>query len=93
MTSQPTDQSWEATKAQQSRGIAYFLPRWYVLGGVWLWPLLVTLIMVVLIVPSIFALRFAVAWVALMVFLGVYVHILARRWPISRAQDDQKEAG
>jgi len=27
-----------------------------------------------------------------MVFLGVYVHILARRWPISRAQGDQKEA-
>lgn len=75
-------ESWEQRKKTQIRGEAYFLPPWYVLYGLWVWPLVITLVLVLLLARGEFKVGFTIAWIVFMIALGVYVGILGRRWPI-----------
>lgn len=75
--------SWEQTKGNEEALKTYSLPRWYLTYGVWTWPLIAVLLIVIALSPAGERAGFAVSWGILIVVLAIGGHIAARNWPIS----------
>lgn len=75
--------SWEERKTQEEILEGYLLPRWYLAYGVWTWPLVVVLLIVVALSPAGERAGFVISWGLLTVIFMVLGNIAVRHWPIS----------